>query len=657
MSEVIKYVSQDNLNQFAQDMNQKQKSIFGAKSVSDQLVTDVDTIGDALDQAIADIAVLDGRVDNITSLPAGSVSTSADAELVDIRVGSDGTTYASAGDAVRGQVGELKSALENVNTFDANFVSNIVQPNLYDGAATFAGAWYSGSNNWVDDGFYNGLKVKTKTGAWNGIFKLLPITAGKTYTFSALIKTSIFANVTINLYQTLSGYETTATVDVNTKSITVNAEEWVEVYITFVCTASGTIAPRVEAAASYTLSIAGYKLYEGEYNTYSLPTVVEDVGIIKYDMLLPTSAKMATFELGSISATDGTEVAQNNKIRTTNFLLLKKGTKITADSESKFAVFYYSKDGTFSYLGRDTFRTSPLYIRQDVYVKIAMGLNSNASISDITTVASTLHIDGYVAESGKNNIKRVIHVEKNGSGNFTKLIDAIEYAEQFMDSVVYVGAGTWDIIDELGNDYIESVSQYKRGVYLKNRIHLIFDSNSKVICNYTGDRSQTIAWLSAFNSGEYGFTLENATIEASNCRYVIHDERDSDEDFYINRYINCRMQLDNTQSISQTHPCIGGGLGKHGYIEIDGCHMQGSEGSALFYHNSASADAKSHIVVKNCWLNRIIAFNWYGQSQLITQVEVSGCSLGAAIVSHAETADTSPYQNISVTEWNNTIRT
>ena len=113
MSEVIKYVSQDNLNQFAQDMNQKQKTIFGAKSVSDQLMTDVDTIGDALDQAIADIAVLDGRVDNITSLPAGSVSTSADAELVDIRVGADGTIYPTAGDAVRGQVSDLKNAIDN----------------------------------------------------------------------------------------------------------------------------------------------------------------------------------------------------------------------------------------------------------------------------------------------------------------------------------------------------------------------------------------------------------------------------------------------------------------------------------------------------------------------------------------------------------------
>lgn len=56
-----------------------------------------------------DIAVLDGRVDELTTLPEGS--TTGDAELTDIRVGADGTQYETAGEAVRTQIADVKSTL------------------------------------------------------------------------------------------------------------------------------------------------------------------------------------------------------------------------------------------------------------------------------------------------------------------------------------------------------------------------------------------------------------------------------------------------------------------------------------------------------------------------------------------------------------------
>ena len=60
----------------------------------------------------SEIAVQKARIDTITTLPSGS--TTADAELMDIRVKADGTTASSAGNAVRAQVSDLKSHLSEI---------------------------------------------------------------------------------------------------------------------------------------------------------------------------------------------------------------------------------------------------------------------------------------------------------------------------------------------------------------------------------------------------------------------------------------------------------------------------------------------------------------------------------------------------------------
>ena len=65
-----------------------------------------------------EITVERERITNLATLDEGS--TTGDAELIDIRVGADGVTYNNAGTAVRSQVADLKSAIDDV-TEDIEF--------------------------------------------------------------------------------------------------------------------------------------------------------------------------------------------------------------------------------------------------------------------------------------------------------------------------------------------------------------------------------------------------------------------------------------------------------------------------------------------------------------------------------------------------------
>lgn len=73
-------------------------------------------------------SVLSARIDNIIALPEGS--TTGDAELQDIRIGANGTTYPTAGDAVRGQYTDLKNAFNHL-TIGKNLIGADNNMTLY----------------------------------------------------------------------------------------------------------------------------------------------------------------------------------------------------------------------------------------------------------------------------------------------------------------------------------------------------------------------------------------------------------------------------------------------------------------------------------------------------------------------------------------------
>lgn len=117
------------------------------------------------------IATLESRMNTFTSLSEGS--TTGDAELQDIRVGANGTTYSTAGDAVRGQYSQLKEDLvEQVNIANnESLIEEIISLNIHNKDAQFIdGYYYDINGNLVaDDRYYASdfVKIKPNTQYYN----------------------------------------------------------------------------------------------------------------------------------------------------------------------------------------------------------------------------------------------------------------------------------------------------------------------------------------------------------------------------------------------------------------------------------------------------------------------------------------------------------
>ena len=107
-----------NTTQYAEDADAAKTIAVDAK---DTAVEAKDDAVEAKDDAISfltdtkdQLDLLQARVDNI--IPDGT-QTAGNLELLDIRVGYDGTSYPSAGDAVRGQVGSIETVLDTTATY------------------------------------------------------------------------------------------------------------------------------------------------------------------------------------------------------------------------------------------------------------------------------------------------------------------------------------------------------------------------------------------------------------------------------------------------------------------------------------------------------------------------------------------------------------
>ena len=573
------------------------------------------------------IGVLEERMNTFAKLPDGS--TTADAELIDIRVPASGFNgvgaYPTAGDAVRGQINILNGYINNVATKHINYLLPLTR---------ITGKFYNHKSTTIATAAEN-----VKTEIYNGI----PINAGVTYYYKNLY--TYFCNIVYNdgtivaLSETSNSYQDGSFIaEKNGKIlITVNLKEPTRFFI---------------FTDDALVNKYYYNFKDNVYEPNELRSLfVEPLYIQKtnYANILPdcdTAKNNSVYRL--VFSKNETNFPKNTPY----------GNSYGTSNETLFMCFGKTKKEVSIADYQLFFSSEAIYKRQ-----YSARLSSDGATYEY-------YWNDWEIVGQKNETKTVI-VDKSGNGDYTSLLDGILYATKYMDSVIYVKGGEYDLVSEFeehyGSNFFTNYSGSDiKGIILKNRVTVNFDSNAKVTFNYTGNNTEVKSIFSPFNSGVYGFTLNNLNLKASNCRYNIHDEMASVTDGYQNIYKNCSLYLDNSKNDAwKSKQCIGGGLGVNGNIIVENCIFESiginENGYAIVsWHNSASSTAKSNIVITGNYFKGKGTFrlSWYGTSTKITYALVSNNSLGSAIQSRAETSDgTSPNINTNIIEWNNVIRT
>jgi hypothetical protein len=230
--------------------------------------------------------------------------------------------------------------------------------------------------------------------------------------------------------------------------------------------------------------------------------------------------------------------------------------------------------------------------------------------------------------SSKEQSRQILYVgsTRNGANCFKTLKECTEYIKNnnVFNSTVYVDGETFDLVNEYGNDYLESLNvtgnQYI-GLLVGNNTHFIFNSNAKVIFNYTGTNANVAEHFSAFNIIG-SCTIENCTVEVSNARYCVHEDTPASGTTITNytvKYINCIMEhKGNTLPYNGT-VCIGAGTqaGSTSIIEGGSYKCSTQFPWAISYHNNGGANYPlATVIINNAYINNGVRFAQLSSSSL-----------------------------------------
>lgn len=580
-----------------------------------------------------EINLLTARVDEIASLPEGS--TSGDAELIDIRVGADGTTYSSAGNAVRGQVGDLKSNLQyaNYETIDQSekFTSGeYIALNVGIGNTVSTTPVSSVQRGYVILPCKKGdLFLLTATGgsaprAWgftDGAYKLLSVSGNGSNASGATL-------IAEEDGYFISNHDVTKTYSLVATQLKVALNE----------RTGGILAQ--EKVDDNNEDVLGYE----HINLFNRETI--------------SAGKYLNPATGNISS--NSDWYTSDWIEVTGISPLKiYGTKyVCCYNAAKEFIDSTEEADTYDEAKTQTLPTGTKYIR----------LSAGNNHLDATQVGKMVYPDRridhqqyalkklLVAED--QIIESPIIVDANGNGDYTSFTLACK--ENYGNNRdIIVMPGTYDINAEYiaiwGAEAVGSMADadgdifdgWQYGVKMNGRKYTFYPG-AKIVCDWTGHTVDGTHRFSALRV-EKNAEIIGLDLDCTGTFYCIHDDYGDNKSVYTNIYRKCRVI---GHSISNVN-CIGGGCKKYSRHIIENCLFDNntSASTAVRYHNTNADGAVPEIFVSNSFFGTYFRANYYGAQTSKMRVYVNNC-YAKRIYKGAE--GSASVDNVELYKWNNT---